>query len=208
MKIINYKKKIYYNSLFVNLVKFATPVILFFLKTRLVNVTGRIPQKGPLLIAAHHEELADHYLIALQTKRKLFWVADTTPFGKSLADSKLIRWILVRLGAIPIDKRNSERNVNLFSHLLYLLEKGQAIVFFPESYVRYERDGNKFGSFKDGVIRLSKKYQSLYKKPIPILPIGLCYKRQKSVKTVSLNIGNPQINPAKAKLFQSIKNLS
>ena len=58
IKIIEYKKKIYYNSLFIGIGRVVAPLILRFLKTKLVGVKGKIPSKGPLLIAAHHEELA------------------------------------------------------------------------------------------------------------------------------------------------------
>jgi len=200
----------YYSSIFVNLVKLITPIILFFLKTKITNVQGKIPSNGPLLIAAHHEELADQYIINAQIKRRLFWVADTTPFGVCLADTFFIKWLMLKLGAIPIDKRNPKRNVNLFCYLVYLLGKGEAIVFFPESYIRSEREGKRFGEFKDGIVRLALEYEKRFNKRIPIYPIGLCY-MGKGIKKVSISIGKAFFVSNledKKRLFNEIKRLS
>jgi len=207
---IEYKKKIYYNRFFIFFGKLAAPLIFKVLKTKLVNVTGDIPKKGPLLIAAHHEELADQYIIGSQIKRRLFWVADTTPFGKCLADTHFAKWFMLRWGAISIDKNNSYRNVNLFEHLLWLLEKGEAIVFFPEAYVKSERGNKRFGKFKTGVVRLALEYEKKFKKKVPIYPIGIRYKKDK-IKEAEMTIGNKiYVKNMKdsRKVFDEIKRLS
>ncbi len=187
--------------------RLVTPIILFFLNVKTTNIKGKIPLKGPLLIAAHHEGLADQYIIGINIKRRLFWVADTTPFGVCLADSPLMKWIMLKIGAIPIDKRNSKRNVNLFEYLLYLLKRNEAIVFFPESYLRYERKNEKFGKFKNGVIRLALEYEKKFNKKIPIYPVGLCYKRKEVYMAIGKEFFVSSLKD-RIKLFNEIKKLS
>lgn len=177
-----------------------------------MKVKGKIPLKGPILIAAHHEGLADQYIIVIQTKRRLFWVADTTSpsSNTSLVDQKFKKWLLFRLGAIPIDKKNPKRNAHLFEYLLFLLKRGEAIVFFPEAYLRDERNGKKFGEFKDGIVKLALEYEKRFNKKIPVYPIGLSYKG-KRIKRAYLNIGNVisiESIKDKNKLFNEIKKLS
>ena len=208
---IKYKKKIYYNKLFIKIGKIITPFILLFLKTKIEKVRGNIPNKGALLIAAHHEEFADQYIMGTQIKRRLFWVADTTPFGICLADSFFIKWLMLRLGAIPIDKENQKRNINLFDYLLYLLRRGEAIVFFPEAYLRSERKGKKFGKVRDGTIRLALEYEKRFNKKIPVYPLGIKYKKEDNIKKACLKIGKKIIisnKKDKIKVVKEIKKLS
>ena len=210
-KIIRYKKKIYYNKVSAGIGKLISPLILSVLKTKLVRVEGSLPGKGPLLIAAHHEELADQYIIGSKVKRRLFWIADTTPFNKCLADTNFAKWFMLGWGAVPIDKKNSYRNVNLFDYLLYLLEKGEAIVFFPEAYLKSERKGRKFGEFKGGITRLALEYEKKFNKKLPIYPIGIKYLRWNKIKQAEMVIGNKILvknNEDKIKIFNEIKKLS
>jgi len=207
-KSIEYKRNIYYNRFFVFIVRLISPLILRSLKTELIEVKENIPKKGPLLIAAHHEELADQYIIGREVRRRLFWVADTTPFGKCLADTHFAKWFMLRIGAIPIDKKNSYRNVNLFEHLLWLLGKGEAIVFFPEAYLKSERTNKRFGKFKTGVIRLALEYEKKFNKKIPIYPIGIRYNK---IRNAEMVIGKKIIVKSKndsKRVFEEMKRLS
>lgn len=212
-KEIYYKKKIYYSGILIAITRTIIPLILYFLKTRIKQIKGYIQKKGAVLIAVHHEELADQFVIAISTKRKLCWIADTTsPSSKrSLADAWFTKWLFMRLGAVPIDKKNPKRNKNLFNYLLFLLQRGQAIVFFPEAYVSSERNDEKFGVFKDGVVRLALEYEKTFNKKIPVYPIGLKYTKIKFKKEVSLNIGKPiylKERKDSFKLFDELKRLS
>ncbi len=192
-KQITYKKKVYYNPIFVKIAKFFIPLILLFMRVKIKCIKGKIPKKGPLLIAAHHEGLADQFIIGLAIKRRLFWVADTTSPdpGISLADQKFKKWLILWLGAIPIDKRNPKRNVNLFDYLVYLLKEEEAIVFFPEGDLRSERGDRKFGEFRGGVVRTAIKAKKELGVKIPILPIGLEYTKKRLIKDTRMRIGNP-----------------
>ena len=169
---------------------------------------GKINDRGPILIAAHHERIADQYIIGKSIKRRLHWIADITKPNskKSLADLYLTKWLMLRIGAIPIDKHNPKRNTNLQNHLLWLLKEQQAIVFFPEGYLKSERK-TKFGKFKEGIIRLALEYQKINKNQIPIYPVGLSYKKTRAI----LNIGKPIFIKSlkdKNKVFNKIKQLS
>ncbi|MFH2027981.1 MAG: 1-acyl-sn-glycerol-3-phosphate acyltransferase [Nanoarchaeota archaeon] len=211
--IIRYSKKIYFNGLLVSIFKKIIPLILIFFNTNIKKVEGQIPQKGPLLIVAHHEELTDQFILGLPIKRRLFWIADTTSphHPGSLADAKFVKWLLLRFGAIPIDKKRPERNYHLFDYLLYLLDKGESIVFFPEEYLRSERDGKRFGSFKDGVISLALDYRERFKKDIPIYPVGLKYLKKNGLTESYIRIGDKIIinnKQDRKKVFNKVIELS
>ena len=208
MSAIVYRFTDHYNSFFVGVLRFFHHILLFLLGVHSVKCAGTIPLQGPLLIASHHEKLADQYIIGFQIRRKLFLIADiTSPDSKkSLADSHFMKWIMLRIGAIPIDKRNPARNKDLFPYLLFLLKQGNAIVFFPESYLRSERKG-RFGDFKDGVVRLAIAYKKETRKKLPIYPVGLSYKGKKA----TMKVGNPiyaaHLSERK-RVFEAIKELS
>lgn len=211
-KPITYKKKIYYNPIFIEIFRFIYPLIFFFAKVKIKSIEGKIPNKGPLLIASHHEEVVDPFVIDLAAKRRLFWVADlmSPNSEKRLPDTKFFKWITIRMGIIPIDKKNTKRNVNLFDYLFCLLNKGEAIVFFPEVYLRFER-AERFGKFKDGVVRVALEYEKRFNKKIPIYPLGLNYVKNKNIKEANIKIGNVffvKSRKDKTGLFNEIKRLS
>ena len=82
------------------------------------------------------------------------------------------------MGAIPIDKKNPKRNIHLFDHVTALLQMGEAVVIFPEAYLRSERNGKRLGKAKDGVIRLAQYASKKLHKNIPIYPVGLEYRKK------------------------------
>lgn len=210
-KVLKYKPKLYYNGFITKIVRISIPIILLFLKTKVEKIDSNLPKRQPLLIAAHHEDPVDQFVVCKCIKRKLFWIADTEPIGRSLADVRFKKWFMKKIGVIPIDKKNPKRNKNLFDYLIYILSKDNAIVFFPEAYLSSERNNQKFGEFKDGIIRLALEYRKRFNKDIPIYPVGIRYEKQKNTKRASLNIGKKILvkrRSDRTKVFDAIKKLS
>lgn len=184
--IIIYKKKVYYNSIFLNIIKPFFPLIIRLYGFRMGKVNGSIPSEIPCLIACHHEEKIDQFAVKLAIQRRLFWVADTSK-NKALADTIVRKFFMRQFGVVPIDKRNPKRNANLFDYLLFLLNEGEAVVFFPEAATKNHRNNEKFGEFKSGVVRLALEYEKKFGSNLPIYPIGLRYD---SSNQININIGD------------------
>lgn len=178
----NYKIGKFYFSKFV-IRTFGEAYTSIGLKVKIKQVIGTTPHGGCIL-ACHHENDFDPFVINRAISRRLNWVARARMFGKSVLDNKLLKWMTDLFGVISIDHN---RNEGLFDYLSWLMSKGEAIVMFPEGNLLHEREGRKFGEPKDGVIRIIQHAESLYNVKFPIYPVGLAYRN----KYVVVKIGNP-----------------
>ena len=185
------------------------------LNVKIKEIVGKIPDRGGVLIASHHEEDADPFVIKKVIKRRLNWVAATKFRGKSIFEYKLFKKLLDRLGIISIDPKNPKRNKGLFDYITYLLEIGEAVVIFPEGNLRSERNNKRLGKAKDGIIRIAQFAQKTIGKKIPIYPLGLEYRKKDRITNAYVRIGNPfyvsnKEDPKKAmlKLIKEIAILS
>ncbi len=99
------------------------PAILLFWRLRR---TGRahIPAGG-VILAANHRSFLDPFLIGCCLGRPIYFVAKRELFHKPL-----IGWFLNCMGAFPI--RRGESDEQSMATALALLERGQAVVIFPE----------------------------------------------------------------------------
>ncbi len=88
--------------------------------------TGRehIPD-GPLLLAANHRSFLDPFVIGCCLRRPIYFVAK-----RELFDIRLLGWFLNCLGAFPV--RRGESDEESMTTALALLERGEAVVIFPE----------------------------------------------------------------------------
>jgi glycerol-3-phosphate dehydrogenase (NAD(P)+) len=91
-----------------------------------VNSTGHqhIPD-GPLILAANHRSFLDPFVIGLCLRRPIYFVAK-----KELFDNRFQGWLLNCLGAFPVHRGESDEESVRTS--LELLDRGQAVVIFPE----------------------------------------------------------------------------
>jgi 1-acyl-sn-glycerol-3-phosphate acyltransferase len=201
--LIHYPHRIYFNTFLVErIVAPLMPGILRRRGWRVAPVEDRRPAEGPFLVAAHHESISDilafHKLMLRQgrrykLRRRVFWLADNRPFGRALPDVPIVRWFVKRTGMIPIDKYRPERNANVWDYLLFLLESGEGVGFFPEGEIQSDRGGRRFGPFKTGVVRLAALYEAKHGKPLPIIPIGLHYERKPGERLgeIRIRVGDP-----------------
>ncbi len=101
----------------------AQPAIHVYFRLRR---TGRehIPD-GKVILAANHRSFLDPFIIATCLRRPIYFVAK-----KELFDRRLTGWFLNCLGAFPV--RRGESDQDSVATALALLERGEAVVIFPE----------------------------------------------------------------------------
>lgn len=88
--------------------------------------TGRshIPAGG-VILASNHRSFLDPFVIGCCLRRPIYFVAKSELF-----ENRLVAWFLNCLGAFPI--RRGESDEESVKTALALLERGEAVVIFPE----------------------------------------------------------------------------
>ncbi|HMP02146.1 MAG TPA: lysophospholipid acyltransferase family protein [Gemmatales bacterium] len=124
-----------------------------------LRVHGRrhVPRQGPLLVIANHQSFIDPFLVGVMMGRRLTYLA-----RKTLYRSKLLAWILPRLGAIPLDQEGPATAG--IKAALEALRAGEVVVLFPEGERTWD---GKMQPLMPGVALLVRKAR------VPVLPIGL-----------------------------------
>ena len=116
-----------------------------------------IPRRGGVLLAANHRSFLDPFVIGCCVRRPIYFVAK-----RELFDNRLIGWYLNCLGAFPIRRGESDQDAMETARLL--LERGHAVVIFPEG--TRIRSGS-LGRPKRGVGRLALETG------VPVVPIAV-----------------------------------
>src|SRR3954451_11208934 len=96
---------------------------IFFRLSR--NGRHHIPSEGGVLLASNHRSFLDPFVIGCCLRRPIFFVAK-----QELFENRLIGWFLNCMGAFPI--RRGESDEESMKTALALLERGDAVVIFPE----------------------------------------------------------------------------
>jgi 1-acyl-sn-glycerol-3-phosphate acyltransferase len=123
-----------------------------------MRVIGRrnIPKSGPVLLISNHHSFIDPPFLGLASRRYLVYLTRSSLFRN--------RWLgafIHSVGAVEIDREFGKEGLQT---TLKLLERGQAVVVFPEG--GRSRDG-EIEPFKPGISLLIKRVKA------PIVPIGL-----------------------------------
>jgi 1-acyl-sn-glycerol-3-phosphate acyltransferase len=116
-----------------------------------------IPRCGPALLIANHQSLLDPILIGLASPRRLRYLA-----RKSLFRNPVVKAILHSVGGVELDMEGVGKEG--IKTILHELERGQAVVVYPEG-TRTE-DG-RMQPFRPGIQLLIKRTEA------PIVPIGI-----------------------------------
>ena len=101
----------------------AQPAMLLWFRVRR---RGRehIPA-GKVILAANHRSFLDPFIIGICVRRPIYFVAK-----QELFRNRFVAWYLNCLGAFPI--RRGESDEESLATALELLERGEAVVIFPE----------------------------------------------------------------------------
>jgi glycerol-3-phosphate dehydrogenase (NAD(P)+) len=84
-----------------------------------------VPKQGPVLLVSNHRSFLDPFVVACCVRRPLYFVAKQELFA-----NRLQGWLLGALGAFPI--RRGESDEEAMATARELLERGEAVVIFPE----------------------------------------------------------------------------
>ena len=149
------------------------------------NGRQHIPAQGGVLLASNHRSFLDPFLVGCCLRRPIFFVAK-----QELFENRLYGWFLNCLGAFPIRRGESDEEAMITARAL--LERGEAVVIFPEG-TRIRRGA--LGKAKRGVGRLALESGA------PVVPIavhGSEYARRGYVflpVKVKLRVGRPLTFP-------------
>jgi len=97
--------------------------------------SGRVPLKGPVILAANHASFLDPPLVGSGLKRDINYLA-----RKSLFRYPVLGWILRAVNAVPVDRDGGGAAGHGLKVILNRLRDGGAIILFPES--TRSKDGN------------------------------------------------------------------
>jgi 1-acyl-sn-glycerol-3-phosphate acyltransferase len=101
----------------------ATLLLLF--TRRRVRGRDNIPKQGPLIVVANHLSSIDPPLVDSVLGRRAVFMAK-----EELFRSRITGYIMVNLGAFPVNKGRPDRGV--LRRAMQVLADGQALVIFPE----------------------------------------------------------------------------
>ncbi len=97
--------------------------------------SGRVPLKGPVILASNHASFLDPPLVGSGLKRDINYLA-----RKSLFRYPVLGWILRAVNAVPVDRDGGGAAGHGLKVILNRLRDGGAIILFPES--TRSQDGN------------------------------------------------------------------
>ena len=167
--------------------------VRIFFRSIYFNHKNLIPNDGPLIIVANHPSMfMDPILIAASIDRKVSFLAKGSIFN-----NKLVAKILPHLGLIPIHRQQDDpsqlgKNTNTFKKSFEHLEKGGAILIFPEGISNSSQ--RKLQPIKSGAARIAigAEQRNNNTLGVNISIIGLNYENQhKFNQDVLINIEAP-----------------
>ena len=121
------------------------------------TITGRehVPPKGAVILCCNHIHMLDCLLLAIFTKRQVFFM------GKmELFKVPVLGWLLKKAGAFPVDRGTAD--LKAYRHTMELLKNDKALGIFSQGTRTQEFDNVKGGV---GVFAL--------KSGAPIVPVGI-----------------------------------
>jgi 1-acyl-sn-glycerol-3-phosphate acyltransferase len=167
---------------------------------REIEVVGaeRLPQTGPLLVAANHPNaLIDALVIGAIVQRRLTMTAKAT-----LLDNPAARAVLRAVGIVPLRRAADERkrapdapvdaarNAASFDRVVDVLHDNGAILIFPEGISHSEPE---LAPLKSGLARIAARTIETGRiAALPIVPMGLTFERKWQPRTrILVIVGEP-----------------
>jgi len=151
-----------------------TGINLFFNSISVEN-QERIPNQGPLIFAANHPNtMMDPLIVGANCNRRVSFLARSTLFS-----NKFFAWLLGLIGIIPVYRKidaegDMVRNEEMFAATYRHLEKGRALLIFPEGISTPDRIIHKV---KTGAARigLGAEENNDFNLNVQIVPAGINY---------------------------------
>jgi glycerol-3-phosphate O-acyltransferase / dihydroxyacetone phosphate acyltransferase len=166
-------------------------VKVFFRKVHVRNA-DIIPASGPLIIVANHPStFMDPIVIAVKTKRPVYFLAKGEVFRSAFA-----KWLLPKFHMIPIYRKQDDpslmhKNEETFEKCYEHLERGGALLIFPEGTSITER---KLRKIKTGTSRiaLGAEEKNGFRLGVKIVSMGLNYSNpHKFREELLINVDQP-----------------
>lgn len=165
-----------------------------------IEVTGRerVPDSGPILLAAsHHNALVDCLIAGWIIPRRLTITAKAT-----LMDNVFLAWLLPVVGVVPLRRVSDERagksndsvstvrNADAFKNLLDTLALGRMVLIFPEGKSHSEP---ALAPLKTGIARIALEARDVRSiQHLQIVPLGLSFEDKANPGTAVLaEFGEP-----------------
>ena len=194
-----------------------TPLLKQFFSQ--IKVEGsELIETGPVLIIAnHHNQMLDPFLVACAFKRECWFLAKSTLFKNPYIAKFLNSAHMIPVYRVQDDASNMHKNDETFRSVIEHLHEGKAVVIFPEGTSRSER---KIGEFKTGAARIALQAEAAknFTLNLKIQAIGLTYSSLTEFRSsVSVRASEPlQIasiesnyrNDARATVNELTENLS
>ena len=170
------------------LLRVATRV--FYRRLEVVGL-GNVPADGAVLFCGNHpNSLLDPILITAHCGRIVHFAAKDTLF-----ESRLLGWLLRRLGAVPVRRRMDHpdgplENDSAFAALHRVLLEGRAVGIFPEGLSHLD---SQLAPLKTGAARIALAVaRKAPDRPVYLVPTGLVYfTRHRFRSSVLVQFGAP-----------------
>lgn len=182
-----------------DLLRWFTGIALhWFYSSIRVEGKDRIPETGPVIIAAsHHNALVDALIAGWIAPRHLTLTAKAT-----LKDNAFLAWLFSAVGIVPLrrasDERNKSgnempdptRNLSAFESILDVLENQGMVLIFPEGKSHSEPE---LAPLKTGVSRIALAARDIrHICNLQIIPLGLNFEDKGNPGTAVLaEVGEP-----------------
>ncbi|HEU4882641.1 MAG TPA: lysophospholipid acyltransferase family protein [Longimicrobium sp.] len=151
---------------------------------------GKVPAEGPVLIVANHpNSLMDPALVAAVAGRPVRFLAKAPLFT-----DPMVGWLVRGSGAIPVYRRADDeaevtKNEDTFRAVYAVLAEGAAVAIFPEGL---SHSNPSLAPLKTGAARIALGGSALLGRPIPIIPVGLTFRRKDTFRSEALAVvGEP-----------------
>src|SRR5687768_7834138 len=151
--------------------------IWFFFEQVEVRHRERVPSTGPVLLCINHpNNLIDSLLVGAIVPRKVHYLATAALFR-----NRLMAWLLVTLGVIPVYRRaddpdRTDRNVELFAACHQAFDRGRLIAIYPEGATRAEAHLQRI---KTGAVRIALGYEAHAPGKLAVVPVGLSFEARR-----------------------------
>ncbi|HEX9579763.1 MAG TPA: 1-acyl-sn-glycerol-3-phosphate acyltransferase [Gemmatimonadales bacterium] len=145
---------------------------------RLTVAGERVPESGPLLLVANHQNsLLDPTLVCAAARRPVRFLAKAPLF-----DDPKVGWLVRATGSIPVYRQQDDpalmrRNLDTFRAAYHVLASGAAVGIFPEGRSHSEPS---LAELRTGAARIVVGTWSAHQLLVPVVPVGLTF-RQKDV---------------------------